>query len=64
MFLCSASSGSPLTLPESISSSDLTGVPISPGVHWQCVEVPVDQLARYGTKALQVLERFGLSVFE
>jgi hypothetical protein len=64
VFLCAASSGNPITLPESISSSDLTGVQISPGVHWVCTEVPIDQLSHYGTKALQVLERFGLSVFE
>lgn len=57
--MCGA--GDPITGPSALSTSDLTGKESGSG-RWVCTEVPLDEIAKWGTKSLNFLERIGLEI--
>lgn len=60
--MCGA--GDPITGPSSLSTVDLSGTPVpgGGGEKWTCSEVPVDEVAKYSTKALNFLEKIGFDL--
>lgn len=61
-FYCSTTKGNPITGPNAISTSDLTGVPAGPDGEWTCYEVPIETVSKYTTKTLNLLERLGIYI--
>jgi hypothetical protein len=63
-FYCTVPGTSAISGPTAISTQDLTGTAAGDGREWDCVEVPIDTISHYGTKAVNLLERLGIFLFE
>lgn len=61
-FYCHTSRGGLLTAPTAISTEDLSGNDAGQNGVWSCVEVPIEQISRDGSKIVNWLDRLGFEL--
>jgi hypothetical protein len=63
-FYCSVPGADPITGPNALSTSDLTGLSAGGGLQWSCYEVPIGTVSKWATRVVSWMERLGFYLWE